>query len=95
MSKQIPANLRKRIQERDSDTCQCCFAPGAQLHHIVLAGMGRQRVHEDYNLVTLCYTCHDAAHQSDMMRRWCEDWSRKRYGSKVDELKSRKWSGEK
>ena len=95
MSKQIPANLRERIRERDGGECQYCFAPGAHLHHIAFGGTGRQRVHEEANIITLCYPCHVIAHNSAKMRRWCEGWSRKHYGGRVDELKRKKWSVEK
>ena len=78
--------------ERDEGQCQYCSRPANHIHHISLSGMGRKRTHEEYNLISLCWTCHKRAHTEDNMRRWCEDWSRERYGDKIDKLLERKWS---
>ncbi len=87
----------KQVVERDDNTCQRCGKWGCALHHIVYGGTGCKRNDKVWNIISLCSPdgCHDLAHSCDEVRRWCEDWSRQRYGSKIDELKAKKWSVEK
>lgn len=60
----IPADVRIAVLERDNCQCQCCGTTGdnvLQLHHwLLLRSQGGP--HTEYNLVTLCFRCHNAAH---------------------------------
>lgn len=95
MAKPIPKALVKAVLSRDNEICQCCGRRGANIHHIVFGGTGRKRIHIKENLITLCLDCHREAHSSKEMREWTYDWSRKKYGDKVDKLLQEKWSNEK
>jgi 5-methylcytosine-specific restriction endonuclease McrA len=95
VAKPIPKKIIKAILERDDGICQYCGRQGANIHHIVPAGMGRKRIHAIENLITLCLECHSGAHSSKSMRAWTEEWSRKKYGNTIDKLLAQKWSGEK
>jgi hypothetical protein len=50
------ARIRQQILERDHRTCQACWKPGGQVHHIV----ERARGGSDHpsNLMVLCGRCH-------------------------------------
>ncbi|KJS84997.1 MAG: hypothetical protein JM58_09530 [Peptococcaceae bacterium BICA1-8] len=88
--KNIPKSLVKTIYERDRNSCQLCKQKGGNLHHIVSAGMGRRKVHCKENLLLLCHNCHSETHngkKSEELQKWCEDWSRKKYGNVIDLLK--------
>ncbi len=95
MAKPIPRKLVKAILERDNGICQSCGRQGANIHHIVPAGIGRKRIHAIENLITLCLDCHSGAHSSKEMREWTYTWSRQKYGDKIDKLLQEKWSDKK
>src|SRR5690554_4853466 len=95
MAKPIPKKLIKAVLERDDGICQYCGRQGANIHHIVPAGIGGKRIHRIENLITLCLDCHREAHSSKDMREWTYEWSRKRYGNTIDKLLALKWSNEK
>ncbi|QRN86015.1 HNH endonuclease [Clostridia bacterium] len=80
----------KLVIERDQRICQLCGKRATDVHHIVPAGMGGKRVNEPYNMICLCDECHRRAHKDRTFRVSMEDWSRERYGNKVDELILRK-----
>jgi len=47
------------------DTCERCYAPAIDVHHILFKGMGgRSRDDRDSNLIALCRNCHEWAHGS-------------------------------
>ena len=94
MAKPIPKKLVQEVLDRDNGVCQICFRPGDDIHHIAVAGMGRKKVHELENLITLCRKCHNRAHSEAKMRRKCEDWSYNLYGMRIFEIKQMKWSDE-
>lgn len=85
--KSIPAKIRAAVHERDGHVCQKSGERGTEIHHIVPGGMGRRRVHTIENLITLSLEMHDWAENTEEGRRWCEDWSRERYGNIVDLIK--------
>lgn len=91
--KNIPAALKRQVDERDKKTCQKCGERGTERHHIVPAGMGRRRVHTIENLITLSHKTHEWAQQTAEGQEWCENWSRERYGNAVDLIKQygHKW----
>jgi 5-methylcytosine-specific restriction endonuclease McrA len=91
----IPKKLIKAVLERDDSICQYCGRQGVNIHHIVPAGMGGKRIHAIENLITLCLECHGEAHSSKDMREWTYEWSRQKYGDKVDKLLAEKWSDKK
>ena len=92
----IPRKLILAVWERDEGLCQKCGGQGSSPpHHIAYGGTGRKRVHRVENLITLCMDHHTEAHSTRAMRTWTEDWSRNKYGPVIDELLSKKWSGEK
>lgn len=91
----IPKKLIKAILERDDGICQYCGRQGANIHHIAYGGTGRKRIHCIENLITLCLECHREAHSNKEMRAWTYEWSRQKYGDKVDKLLQEKWSNEK
>ncbi len=84
--------LARQVIERDGGVCQLCGHPASDLHHIAYGGMGRKRKDLAENLISLCRQCHNDAHSKAKTRRRCEDWSRKKYGSKIDELVKEKWT---
>lgn len=51
--------LRQRVLDRDGWLCQECLAPAEHIHHLTYAHHGDERL---YELVALCFDCHDAAH---------------------------------
>jgi 5-methylcytosine-specific restriction endonuclease McrA len=54
----IPNETRGRVLERDQYSCRRCGAANdLQLHHIVYRS--RLGGHEDTNLVTVCFSCHE------------------------------------
>jgi 5-methylcytosine-specific restriction endonuclease McrA len=95
MAKPIPKKIIKAVLERDDSICQYCGRQGANIHHIVPAGMGSKRIHAIENLITLCLECHSGAHSSKEMREWTYAWSRNRYGNVIDKLLALKWNREK
>ena len=45
------------------DTCEKCFAPAVDVHHIIFKGAGGgRRDDRDCNLIALCRSCHEWAH---------------------------------
>jgi 5-methylcytosine-specific restriction endonuclease McrA len=95
MAKPIPKKIIKTVLERDDGICQYCGRQGANIHHIVPAGMGRKRIHAIENLITLCLDCHRLAHNVKSMKVWTYEWSRKKYGNTIDKLLELKWSNKK
>ena len=107
--KNMPSKLRKGIKQRDGNTCQMCGKQGEYsdmgltIHHIVSPGMGRRKVHKKENLITLCgpvfgNKCHHETHsgkESEELQRWCESWSRKKYGAEIDRIKKQTKKGNK
>lgn len=60
----IPPRVRQQVLDRDNRQCQVCGTTrenALQLHHIQYRSHGGS--HEQWNLVTLCATHHDAVHQ--------------------------------
>lgn len=58
---EIPADVRERVLKRDGRKCAYCGTEeGIQLHHII--SRSEEVIHEDDNLVTLCWTHHMALH---------------------------------
>lgn len=87
---QIPAKTRQKVYDRDGGCCVMCGRPTTEQHHIIGGKMGCRRVHVEENLLLLCYLCHDRTHrgkQSEKLQRWCEQWSRDRYGDVIDRIK--------
>lgn len=80
----------KLVRERDNNICQLCGRWAADVHHIVPAGMGCKRTNELYNMISLCRECHDKLHRNRELREKCQDWSRKHYGSALDNLIAKK-----
>ena len=62
-SKRLPKELYNEVAERDNYTCQLCGWGGEaiHLHHI---SYGSSRVHDNKNLIVLCYRCHDLVHSN-------------------------------
>ena len=92
MANPIPAKKRIEIYKRDGNSCVICGHPGSEIHHIISAGMGGKRVHELYNMVTLCNFHHRMAHGESAkdVRNVLKSWSRNVYGGDIDELERRK-----
>ena len=91
--KNIPAVIKRQVDERDKHTCQKSGERGTERHHIVPAGMGRRRVHTLENLITLSTRWHKWAQETEEGKIWCENWSRKLYGNAIDLIKEHghKW----
>lgn len=53
------SKVRKQMLERDAFTCQICFEPGLDAHHIYTIREHPELAYELSNLVTLCKKCHD------------------------------------
>lgn len=54
---------RKEVYERGSGICEYCRAkPMTEVHHI--AGRGGSDPHRMSNIIGLCRTCHNEAHQN-------------------------------
>lgn len=63
----IPEELRKRVLERDRGRCRFCGVDrNLHLHHIVYRSQGG--LHEESNLITLCFKCHETVHSDK--KRW-------------------------
>lgn len=46
------------VLERSKGLCEVCYAPGAELHHII-HGKGKRKQHETVeSVVLLCWECH-------------------------------------
>ncbi len=46
------------VLERSKGLCEVCYAPGAELHHIIY-GKGKRKQYETAeSVVLLCYECH-------------------------------------
>ena len=46
------------VLERSKGLCEVCYAPGAELHHIIY-GKGKRKQHETVeSVILLCYECH-------------------------------------
>ena len=46
------------VLERSKGLCEVCYAPGAELHHIIY-GKGKRKQHETVeSVVLLCWDCH-------------------------------------
>ena len=57
----MPKSYQQRIRERDLDRCRSCgLGANLHVHHIIFRSHGGPD--EDWNLITLCKRCHDAAH---------------------------------
>jgi 5-methylcytosine-specific restriction endonuclease McrA len=83
----IPKDILQAVIDRDGGKCQYCGGDATDPHHIVSSGMGRRKIHRKENLMLLCQLCHRLTHSgkdSEARQRWCEDWSRKRYGNMID-----------
>lgn len=52
--------IRKRVLERDDDTCQVCHSQGSHVHHIIPIREFEDPEDGNYkeNLITLCASCH-------------------------------------
>ncbi len=78
-----PMSVRDRVGKRDHGRCQFpgCECSASSLHHIIFRSQGGRN--DEENLVSLCPYHHtiskDSPHQSDMWRRYWEEWSQKRY----------------
>lgn len=86
----IPKARRQEVYKRDEGVCQICGRPAQTIHHIISSGIGRRRCHHIANLILLCDFCHDRVHcgkDSEKWQRWCEQWSRERYGDVIDRIK--------
>lgn len=63
----IPRSQKRRVHRRDKHTCFDCsrdlskYPAALDVHHIILRKDGGPN--EDWNLVTLCKTCHIVLHQ--------------------------------
>ncbi len=69
VKKGTPADLRKKIKERDEYTCQLCkeseqyhYKGWLQVHHIIYRSELGQ--HHSSNLVLLCLDCHNLVHSN-------------------------------
>jgi 5-methylcytosine-specific restriction endonuclease McrA len=59
----IPAVVRATVLERDNHQCVSCGNAGdnrLQLHHVIFRSQGGD--HDEENLVTLCFDCHEDVH---------------------------------
>lgn len=56
--KHVPANVRKRIIERDQETCQHCGAQGVSLEVDHISNTRNALYDSDANLQALCRSCH-------------------------------------
>lgn len=63
----VPKDQRKRVLKRDNCICRDCgrvlknYPQALDVHHIIMRRDGGPN--EDWNLVTLCKTCHIVLHQ--------------------------------
>lgn len=72
---EIPASVRKIVDERDGQFCRVCgefLGANRGIHHIVFGGddrgMGGKRVHDPDEMLTVCWGmfgngCHEALHR--------------------------------
>jgi len=51
--------LRKKIMDRDNNTCQICGVPANHVHHMTYVHRGNEY---EFELVALCYECHKIYH---------------------------------
>lgn len=68
-STDIPASVRRLVQDRDLGACRGCGkSEMLQIHHIHYRSQERNN-HTLENLISLCYKCHRLAHSKpDIMR---------------------------
>lgn len=92
-AKKVPLSVKRTVYERDNGQCQGCGRPvpfGPDPHHICFRSQARRdMVHRKENLVTLCYLCHQNAHLFAEHRRKWEEWSRKKYGDVIDQIRGK------
>lgn len=51
-------DIYQEVKERDNYTCQACYGPGEEIHHIIY-GRGKRKEHENIDsLILLCRQCH-------------------------------------
>lgn len=66
----VDRNQKRRVHRRDNYTCRDCdrilrnYPQALDVHHIILRRDGGPN--EDWNLVTLCKTCHIVLHEKIM-----------------------------
>lgn len=63
-------DVRKRILRRDGYMCQECkrfgrMREGSHVHHIFPAEHYEELRYKDWNLITLCQSCHNKMHDRD------------------------------
>jgi 5-methylcytosine-specific restriction endonuclease McrA len=57
------AERRRAVQQRDGRRCRRCGGErGLHVHHVIYRSEGGN--HEETNLITLCFGCHDRVHSS-------------------------------
>lgn len=86
--KDIPKDIRRFVLERDRHCCvRCGSMNGLHLHHIITKGRYDPRlynfkngVHDQRNLMTVCFVCHDSIHKYPDMMKWALTWQKKRFG---------------
>lgn len=62
-----PPEMRATVIERDRSRCRrCARGTGLHVHHIVLRSHGGPS--EEWNLITLCFACHELVHRDT--RHW-------------------------
>jgi 5-methylcytosine-specific restriction endonuclease McrA len=58
-------SLCQQIMTRDGGKCRCCHRrDGLQIHHIIKRS--KVRLDVDWNLITLCFTCHEQVELSKL-----------------------------
>lgn len=63
----IPPEVRRRVLDRDNDSCVVCGTGGSnrlQLHHVQYRSQGGK--HLEGNLATLCQRCHRRIHAEEI-----------------------------
>jgi 5-methylcytosine-specific restriction endonuclease McrA len=77
--KNIPERVRQAVLDRDNCQCQACGTSGEnrlQLHHVEYRSQGGG--HYEFNLVTLCFRCHNDVHEDrlyvELMEVWEGEW---------------------
>lgn len=66
----VDKKLRRAVYERDGWRCALCDSTdGLQIHHYIPRGKGG--ANHPWNLITLCWRCHGAAHGAYYDQSYC------------------------
>jgi len=70
MTANIEKKMRKAVYHRDGYRCALCDSTdGIQIHHYIPRGQGG--ADHPWNLITLCWRCHGAAHGGYYDESYC------------------------